>query len=126
MRKSIAYLVLLPAMLVGMASMGLAHGNAVSTMAGIVMHLNHYPSESEKKVLTEIAQDAHATAGEKVLAGALIRMRHQVDAADAAKLRTLAADSQAGKDEREFADILLGIAHHPSAADRQRLQTLMK
>jgi len=126
MRKSIVYMMLLPTMVMGVISMAQAQGDAIGTMAGIVMHLNHYPSEDEKEELAGIIRDKHTTTGENVLAGSLMRMRHQVDAADAARLRALVADSKASGRERTLADILLGISHHPSAADRQRLQTLMK
>jgi len=126
MKKTIVSLLMLPALFMGTASVVLAQGSAIGDMAGIVMHLNHYPSASEKKVLDGIVNDKHATAGEKVLAGALMRMQHSVGGADAAKLRALLSDKHAGKAEQTLADILLGVAHHPSARDKKRLQSLMQ
>jgi len=102
-----------------------AHESAISTMAAIVLHLNHYPNAEEKKTLAEIAADMHATAGEKVLAGALARMQHHVDGADADALRALAGNAHTAKGEQVLAKVLLGINHHPSDADKARLKSLL-
>jgi len=126
MKRLLPYLMIIPLTL--MANSATAHEDsspAISTMAGIVMHLNHYPSDSEKQALQEIIDDMHATAGERTLAGALKRMQHQVGGDDAEKLMALKNDAQASEAEREFADILLGITHHPSSNDEQRLQNLL-
>jgi len=124
MRKAIGFLLVLPVLLWAVAPAALAGGSAISTMAGIIMHLNHYPGSSEKQTLTNIIHDDHATAGEKALAGALMRMQHSVKGHDVDTLRSLASDKQASHDERKLADILLGISHHPSSSDMQRLQSL--
>jgi len=125
MRKIIGFLLILPVSLWIAVPYAMAGGSAISTMAGIVMHLNHYPSDSEKQTLKNIIQDDHATSGEKALAGALMRMRHSVQGADAAALQALTSDKQANHNERELADVLLGITHHPSSNDMRRLQSLL-
>jgi len=124
MKKTIGSLLILPVFLWAAAPVALAGDSTISTMAKIVMHLNHYPGDSEKQTLANIIHDNHASAGEKVLAGALMRMRHSVQGSDAEALRTLASDEHAGHNERELADILLGISHHPSSSDKQRLQSI--
>jgi len=124
MRKTIGSLLVLPVLLWAVAPVALAGGSAISTMAGIMMHLKHYPGNSERQTLANIIHDDHATAGEKTLAGALMHMRHSVQGSDAAALRSLASDKQASQGERELADILLGINHHPSSSDMRRLQSL--
>jgi len=124
MRKTIGSLLVLPVLLWTAMPIASASDSAISTTAGIVMHLNHYPSDSEKQTLANIIQDDHATAGEKALAGALMRMRHSVQGSDAAALRALTSDKQASHGERELADILLGINHHPSSSDMRRLKSL--
>ncbi|OIO68929.1 MAG: hypothetical protein COY36_02615 [Zetaproteobacteria bacterium CG_4_10_14_0_2_um_filter_55_20] len=101
-----------------------AHDASIKSMAGIIMHLNHFPSDSEKHELEAIASDEHVTPGERALAGALLRMQHTVEGEDSAALRALAVDKNASQGERELADILLGIHHHPSVNDQQRLKTL--
>lgn len=125
MRKGFHYFLLVPAIVMAMGSVALAADSAISTMAGIVMHLNHYPSGSEKETLAGIVHDGHATAGEKTLAAALMNMKHSVGGSDARKLHNLISDDHASKQEKALADVLLGLAHHPSAADKERLQSLM-
>jgi len=128
MRKTIYYLLLFPAILTIVSSTALAVGSAISTMAAIVMHLDHYPSRSEIESLTGIIQDDHATSGEKTLAGSLMHMRHSHrvgDDDDTRRLQNLLSDDHASKQEKVLADILLGLAHYPSAEDKKRLQPLM-
>jgi len=124
MKKAIGSLLILPVLLWVATPAALASDSTVGVIAGIMMHLNHYPSDSEKQTLANIVHDGHATAGEKALAGALMRMRHSVQGNDAATLRALASDKQANRNEQDLADILLGITHHPSANDKRRLQSL--
>ncbi len=127
MKKTVVSLLVLPVLLAMiMTPAALANGTAIGTMAGIIMHLNHYPGSGERKVLDGIVNDKHATSGEKALAGALMRMQHRVGGADAARLRELISDKHASKAEQTLADILLGIAHHPSGSDRQRLKALIE
>jgi len=100
-----------------------AHG-ALSEIATIIIHLNHYPTMDEKKVLAAITADPQATDGGKIIAGALMRMQHRVEAADADALRKLAGNDATPATEKELATILLGIAHHPSSADAARLKAI--
>jgi len=128
MRKTVYYLLLFPAILTVMSSTALAADSAISTMAAIVMHLDHYPSRSEIESLAGIAHDDHATSGEKTLAGALMHMRHSHkvgDDEDTRKLQKLISDDHASKQEKVLADILLGLAHYASEEDKKRLQPLM-
>lgn len=124
MKKNIGFLLILLALLWATAPNAFAGNSAISSMAEIVMHLNHYPSDSEKQTLANIIHENHTTAGEKALAGALMRMRHSVQGDDATALRVLLSDKETSNAERELANILLGITHHPSANDMQRLQSL--
>ena len=124
MKKIIGSLLILPIFLWITVPVALAGGSTISTMAGIVMHLQHYPSSSEKQILASIVQNNQTTAGEKVLAGALMRMQHAVRGVDAVALRTLVADKHASHDEQELAGILLGITHKPSSSDMRRLESL--
>jgi len=100
--------------------------STISQMATMVINLNHYPSEAEKKVLAGIVADEHASRGEKVIAGALMRMQHRVAGSDAEKLMQLESDESASGAERELAAILRGIAHHPTPADIERLKAIAR
>ena len=125
MKKLLSVLWLLPALLLIAMPVAQASDGHISAMAGIVMHLNHYPDNNDQKVLAAIASDQHATAGEKILAAALQHMQHRVTDSDAGRLRQLLADASASRQEHSLATILLGIAHHPSASDKQQLKALL-
>lgn len=112
------------AMMVMASPVAASAGDAVAEMATIIINLNHYPTETEKKELAAIVADSNSTAGEKLIAGALMRMQHRVGGDDAQKLMQLESDKKASKEERELAGILRGIAHHPTDADVKRLKAL--
>jgi len=124
MKKIIGSLLVLPILLWITSSVVLASGSTISTMASIVMHLQHYPSNGEKKILANIIQSDQTTAGEKVLAGALMRMQHTMQGADVVALQALVVDKQASHSARELADILLALKHKASSSDMQRLKLL--
>ncbi|MDQ6997952.1 MAG: hypothetical protein Q9M17_04490 [Mariprofundus sp.] len=69
-----------------------AHGT-LSEIATIIMHLNHYPTTDDKKILAEIAADPQSTAGDKIISEALMRMQHQVKGSDADSLAVRNQDS---------------------------------
>lgn len=98
--------------------------SAIEQMAGITLHLNHYPSDAEKAALRGIADDPAATAGERALATALMNMEHKVGGADRQKLEALVKADGTPAAERTLAEVLLGINHKPSAADKEKLRPL--
>lgn len=100
--------------------------SAISTMAGVVMHLNHHPSDSEKMELKKIIDDKATPENERELASALMNMNHKVGDADKAKLDQMIGDKSTPADVREMADILVNIQHKPTADDQSRLKKLMQ
>jgi hypothetical protein len=108
------------------AQSALAASAAVREMAGIVMHLEHYPSDAEKARLKAIAADKSSTGQERVIATAIANLRHEVAAGDADKLRKVAGDMSAPAEVRELAGIVLNISHMPSSADKSKLEAMMK
>jgi hypothetical protein len=99
---------------------------AVREMAGIMMHLNHYPSDAEKVRLKAIAADAGSIVQERVIAAAITNLEHRVAADDADKLKKVAGDMSVSAEVRELAAILLSINHRPSGADKKKLEMMMK
>lgn len=98
----------------------------LNTMAEIVIHMNHYPSESEIATLQVIVDDSHLSRAEHVLAAAVMHFRHRVAGPDLLKLGTLKHNKSATVAEREFADILMDVHHHPSEQAIARLKALMR
>ncbi len=108
------------------AQSALAASSAVREMAGIVMHLEHYPSDAEKARLKAIAADKDSTGQERVIATAIANLKHQVAAGDVDKLKKVAGDMSAPAEVRDLAGIVLNISHMPSSADKSKLEVMMK
>lgn len=108
------------------AQAALAASAAVRDMAGIMMHLEHYPSDAEKAKLKAIVDDKGSTEQERVIATAITNLNHKVAAGDADKLKKVVGDMSAPAEVRDLAGIVLNINHMPSAADKSKLQMMMK
>lgn len=104
----------------------LAASAAVREMAGIVVHLNHYPSDTEKARLKALAADKASTEPERVIATAIANLEHKVTGGDEDKLRKVTGDMSAPAEVRDLAGIVLNINHKPSTADKGRLETMAK
>jgi hypothetical protein len=101
-----------------------AETKAVQTMSGILLKLNHFPSDAEKKTLQQIADDKTTTAHERVVIQALINMKHKAAAEDSAKLEALLKDATAPEAVKTLATIVLGLNHAPSETDKEKLKKL--
>jgi len=109
------------------ADMGMSHAmkGPMHTMAGIIMHLNHYPSTEEKESLRAIIDDKAVSEYERVLAQALLNMKHKASAADKEKLQAIMNDASTPQQLRDMAAIVHGLNHMPSAADKKKLGMMM-
>jgi hypothetical protein len=95
----------------------------VATMAGIVLSLQHFPSEADKTALAAIV-DGDASDAEKTVAAAIAAIQHQVSADDKAALEAIAADEAQPEDLRKLAAIVASVNHMPSAEDKMALTEL--
>lgn len=111
------------AFLAGISS-AFAASDAIKTMAGIMMKLNHYPSDAEKETLKGIV-NGKATDAEKTLATAMINLQHSATAADKKKLNKLIADDSTPGPVRAMAKIIANLNHMPSGDDKKVLKDLM-
>jgi NADPH-dependent ferric siderophore reductase len=98
---------------------------ALKTMAGIMMHLNHYPSSEEKQTLHDISTNSENSEHIRTIAQAMFNLQHSAAAADKPKLKAVITDMNAPQEVRDLASIVLNINHHPSMADKKRLGTMM-
>lgn len=99
--------------------------SALNTIARVMITLSHFPTDKEKRELSDIVNNDSATAGERTLASALIAMQHQVSGGDRGRLQALKDDESADGIERELADILMNMNHQPSSRDRDRLRRFL-
>ena len=108
------------------AQSALAASAAVREMAGIVMHLSHYPSDAEKAKLRAIVAEKGSTEQERVIATAISNLAHKVAAGDVDKLKQVMGDMSAPAEVRDLAGIVLNISHKPSKEDKRKLETMAK
>ncbi len=101
-----------------------AESKAVQTMAAILLHLQHFPSDADKQSLKQIAEDKSATQDERTVAQALMDVQHTVAAADKPKLEAIVADARAASSIKTLASILLSLKHMPSESDKEKLKAL--
>jgi hypothetical protein len=109
---------------VAVTPLAAAETKAVQTMSGILMKLNHFPSDAEKKTLQAIVDDKTTTADERVVAQALINMKHKPAAEDQTKLEAVAKSKTASESVKTLATIVAGLNHTPSEADKEKLKKL--
>ena len=106
------------------APVGGAETKAVETMAGILMKLNHFPSDADKQALKTIVDDKQTTVHERAVAQALLNVQHKVAADDKAKLDALMKDKTVPESVRTLAGVISNLNHTPSDTDKEKLKKL--
>jgi len=97
---------------------------AISSMSNIILHLNHYPSDSEKQQLGKFIADKSLSKHVRTIAKAMTDMEHKASAGDKEKLGAIIGDKSASANERTLAAVIKDLNHSPSDADKQKLKTL--
>ena len=101
-----------------------AESKAVQTMAGILVKLNHFPSDTEKQTLKQIAEAKDTTAHERAVAQAMINLQHKVSADDKPKLDAVLKAKDAPESVKTLATIIINLNHMPTDADKEKLKKL--
>ena len=99
--------------------------SASKAIAGILVNLNHFPSDAEKVVLMEIANDESNGRGFRAIATAVHNMQHAASAEDKEIMGNIMAAEQADPRARALAEIVAGISHMPSAEAKATLQAML-
>ena len=102
----------------------MAATSAVQEMAGVLVGLEHYATDSQKSRLMELARNA-GTNQEKVVANAIANVNHTVADADKPKLKRVIDDETTSAEVRDLAGIILKINHQPSSTDKNKLHQIM-
>ena len=98
---------------------------SISTMASILINLQHFPSDSDKEKLAMIASSDDSSEAEKTIAMAIANIEHQASSADKDKLNAIIADSDTPAGLRDLANVVVSLNHYPSAADKTKLEKLV-
>ena len=102
----------------------MAATSVVQEMAGVLVSLEHYVTDSQKSWLMDIARNA-GTNQEKVVANAIANVNHTVADADKPKLKQVIDDETTPAEVRDLAGIILNLNHKPSSQDKNKLQQIM-
>ena len=97
----------------------------VQAMANVLLTLNHFPNDAQKKSLQALADDKATTAQERVLLQALINVQHTLSAADKPKVEALLKDPAATDGVKTLATVLSKLNHTASDADKAALKKLV-
>jgi hypothetical protein len=108
------------------ADKGHSSSGAMPQIAKIMMHLNHYPSAAEKKILQHIIDDTTTSANQRIIASAILHVEHVATAADKKMLKNIMDDASAPSNERELARIIYELSHTPTAADKATLKAMLE
>jgi hypothetical protein len=109
---------------VGLQPVRAQESTAVKTMAGILMVVQHFPTDAQKKTLQDLSAASTTTADEKVVIDAMLHLQHSVPAADKAKLEAITKDEKAPAGVKTLATILGRFLHMANAEDKATLQKL--
>ena len=102
----------------------MAATSVVQEMAGVLVSLEHYVTDSQKSWLMDIARNA-GTKQEKVVANAIANVNHTVADADKSKLKQVIDDETTPAEVRDLAGIILNLNHQPSSTDKNKLHQIM-
>lgn len=97
---------------------------AVPTLAGILLTMQHFPSDEQKATLEAIAGNEQVDKDLRIIAGAISNIQHQVPDEEHAVLQAIVDDPSASKAAKTLASAALGFRHQLSAGDREALQGL--
>ena len=99
--------------------------SAAKAIAGILVNLNHFPSDADKAVLMEIANDESNGQGFRAIARAVHNMQHAASAEDKELMGRIMAADQADPRAKALAEVVAGISHVASDDAKATLQAML-
>lgn len=98
---------------------------AQQQMAGILMEINHFPTDAHKTSLQTLAQDATLSDAEIALANMLMTLRHMPSAEEKTRLEAIAGDEAVPQAVRDLASVLHDLQHRVDADGQARLAAIL-
>jgi len=99
--------------------------SAAKAIAGILANLNHFPSDADKVVLMEIANDDGNGQGFRAIARAVHNMQHAASAEDKEMMGRIMAADRADPRAKALAEIVANISHVASDDAKATLQAML-
>ncbi|HAJ75251.1 MAG TPA: hypothetical protein DCM64_02235 [Gammaproteobacteria bacterium] len=101
------------------------NASATKIIAGVLVNLNHFPSDDEKVALQAVSSDETAGRGFQLIATAVANIQHTATTADKDIMTRIIASDRATARARELAEIVLGLSHAPSDEAKAALQAML-
>lgn len=120
----IFFIMLVPVVALIVSPVFAGNNESIKTMANIMMHLNHFPSDSEKRQLMNIRNSADSE-NVKIIANAMINLQHSAQSADKPLLKQVMNDDKASQNLKTLASIIYNLNHKPTSEDKQQLSTMI-
>lgn len=102
-----------------------ADTDPISSMAKIMLELNHFPAEEQANTLKGIMADSTASAATRVIANAIVNIKHQATAQDKQVLASLAVDEKQSAGVKTLASVVRDFNHKVSPSQQQQLEALV-
>lgn len=99
--------------------------SARQQIAGILVNLNHFPSDADKAALMAIANDESIGQGVRMLANAVHNIQHAATAEDKTAMANLMESERAPASTKAIAAIVANINHMPSDEAKATLQAML-
>lgn len=106
------------------SGVALAEQNATAVMADILAGMNHFPSDEQKAMLADIAENDQVDAEQRAIAEAIANIEHQPTPEDREKLQAIVDDPEADEAEKTLAQAVLRFNHAAAEEDAAALQAL--
>ena len=97
----------------------------VKAMSQILLKMNHFPSDSNKKELEKMIEDIGTTENEKIIANAILKINHAKNANDEEALNTLIGASDSSKAIKSLATSILSFNHTVNSSDKRNLEMII-
>jgi hypothetical protein len=112
------------ALLIAAAGPAIADDSQVSTLANILLEMNHFPNEAQKEQLAALSDDPDVSENLRAIASATAGIEHTPSAEAQATLNGILASEAASPAEKTLAGAVLRFRHELSVEDRAALEDL--
>src|SRR6266404_5295117 len=88
-----------------------AESKGIQTMARILVHLQHYPTDADKQSLKQITEDKSATKDERTVAQGRRFEQHTVATGETPKLEASVKSDKGSSSVKTLAEIIVKLSH---------------
>lgn len=104
----------------------LAADSPAASLAGVLVNMNHFPSDADKATLHGIASDESVDEDLRAIAQAIAGIQHTPQPTDQARLNGILSDESASPAEKTLAGAVLRFEHKVSVEDKAALEALAR